>query len=81
MAFPSIAILMQIEVEPFLPYKSIFTTKKKTKQNKTKHKKKKNFSSKKMEEKEDIYSQLLTAVGLRVIKLLSSLHHLKEVIT
>ena len=70
---------MQIEVEPFLPYKSIFTKKKK--KDKTKHKKKKIFSSKKMEEKKDIYSQLLTMVGLHVIKLLSSLHHLKEVIT
>ena len=70
---------MQIEVEPFLPYKSIFTKKKK--KDKTKHKKKKIFSSKKMEEKKDIYSQLLTVVGLHVIKLLSSLHHLKEVIT
>ena len=73
---------MQIEVEPFLTYKSIFTKKKKKKKrDKTKHKKKKIFSSKKMEEKKDIYSQLLTVVGLHVIKLLSSLHHLKEVIT
>ena len=72
---------MQIEVDPFLPYKSIFTKKKKKKKDKTKHKNKKNFSSKKMEEKKDIYSQLLTVVGLHVIKLLSSLHHLKEVIT
>ena len=72
---------MQIEVEPFLPYKSIFTKKEKKKEDKTKHKKKKILSSKKMEEKKDIYSQLLTVVGLHVIKLLSSLHHLKEVIT